>query len=115
MDVTVYYLEQRTRPSRPVTPPRPGAIVLTARQPRVDYYRFLYHAVGADWNWVRRKSWTDEELARVIQHPQNELHVLFVEGSPAGYAELDGRNPADVELVQFGLMREYFGQGLGKY
>jgi GNAT superfamily N-acetyltransferase len=42
------------------------------------------------------------------------VHVLWVDGSPAGYAELDLRQPPDIELAYFGLMPEYFGRGLGK-
>lgn len=114
-DVKVFYLEMRSDPRRDVPAPRDDLSVVFARHPSVAYYRFLYNEVGSQWNWFRRKRWSDEELAQVIQHPLNEVHVLFVDGTPAGFAELDRRNPRDVELVQFGLMREYFGQGLGKY
>ena len=31
------------------------------------------------------------------------------------FAELDRRKPGELELVQFGLMAEFIGQGLGKY
>jgi len=34
---------------------------------------------------------------------------------PAGFAELDRRNKEDIELVQFGLMPEFIGRGLGWY
>jgi GNAT superfamily N-acetyltransferase len=37
------------------------------------------------------------------------------EGVPAGFAELDWRIEGEIELVQFGLMPEYIGQGLGRY
>jgi GNAT superfamily N-acetyltransferase len=33
----------------------------------------------------------------------------------AGFAELDRRNNDEIELVQFGLMPKFLGQGLGKY
>jgi GNAT superfamily N-acetyltransferase len=47
--------------------------------------------------------------------PRNELHVLHVDGKPAGFAELNRRQPDEIELVQFGLMPEFIGQGLGKW
>jgi GNAT superfamily N-acetyltransferase len=50
-----------------------------------------------------------------VQHPLNEVHVLHVEGAPAGFAELDRRTDGAIELVQLGLMPEFVGQGLGKY
>ncbi|MFO0919877.1 MAG: GNAT family N-acetyltransferase [Planctomycetaceae bacterium] len=115
MDVKVSYLEMRERSQRSAPPPRDGLTIMQALRPSIPYYRFLYHEVGGPWKWFRRKTWTDAELAEVIHHPLNEVHVLYVDGSPAGFAELDRRNPQDVELVQFGLMPEYFGQGLGKY
>jgi len=43
------------------------------------------------------------------------MHVLHVEGVPAGFAELDRRVAGEVELAQFGLTPEFIGQGLGKY
>ena len=58
---------------------------------------------------------SDEQLATVIQDSRNELHVLHVAGSPAGFAELDRRVSHEIELVQFGLMADFIGQGLGKW
>jgi len=39
----------------------------------------------------------------------------MVDGVPAGIAELDRRTEGEIELVQFGLIRDFIGQGLGKY
>ncbi len=75
----------------------------------------LYDAVGKEYNWLSRGRLSDAELAVVIQDPRNELHVLHVDGSPAGFAELDRRQPDDIELVQFGLMADFIGKGLGKW
>lgn len=83
--------------------------------PTVPYYRFLYNAVGNDYHWLSRRKLSDDELAAIIGDPQNELHVLHVDGSPAGFAELDRRRPEEIELVQFGLMPGFTGQGLGRW
>src|SRR5689334_5128338 len=115
MQVTVYYLEMVSRSQRLVPPPRDGLTVVHARAPTVRYYRFLYDAVGGPWQWLSRKKLSDGELDRLLQDPRDEVHVLHVEGVPAGFAELDRRVEGEVELVQFGLMPEYIGQGLGKY
>ena len=90
-------------------------MVLHARTPSVSYYRFLYDAVGKEYNWLSRRKLSDTDLAAVIGDPRNELHVLHVDGSPTGFAEIDRRQPGDIELVQFGLMPEFTGQGLGKW
>ena len=39
----------------------------------------------------------------------------MAEGVPAGFAELDRRIEGEIELVQFGLMPQFIGQGLGRY
>jgi GNAT superfamily N-acetyltransferase len=115
MEVTVYYLEMASRPERAVPPPRDGLTVVHAHTPTVRYYRFLYDAVGGPWQWLSRKKLSDEELARVLQDPRDEVHVLHADGVPAGFAELDRRVEGEVELVQFGLMPEFIGRGLGRY
>jgi GNAT superfamily N-acetyltransferase len=57
----------------------------------------------------------DEARAAILGDPRNELHVLHVEGTRAGFAELDRRQPGEIELVQFGLTPDFIGQGLGKW
>jgi GNAT superfamily N-acetyltransferase len=115
VDVVVYYLEMRAPSHQSFPAPREGLTILHVRKPSAPYYRFLYNAVGKDYHWLSRRKLSDTELESVIQSPRNELHVLHVDGSPAGFAELDRRQPEEVELVQFGLMGEFIGQGLGKW
>lgn len=115
VDVTVYYLEMLSPPRRFVPAPCDGLSILHVQSPTVAEYRDLYNAVGGDFHWLSRRKLSDGELAAVIQHPLNELHVLHVAGTPAGFAELDRRQPGEIELVQFGLTREFIGRGLGKW
>lgn len=115
VNVTVYYLEMLSHAQRTVAAPRAGLAVIHAKKPSVAYYRFLYNAVGKDYHWHSRGKLSDADLGAVVQHPLNEVHVLHVAGAPAGFAELDRRQSGEIELVQFGLMREFIGQGLGKW
>lgn len=115
VDVTVYHFEMLAPSIRTVRAPSDGLIVLHVKTPSVPYYRFLYDAVGREYKWLSRRKLADTELAAVIGDPQNELHVLYVDGSPAGYAELDRRQGEEIELIQFGLMRGFHGQGLGTW
>ncbi|MBP86373.1 MAG: GNAT family N-acetyltransferase [Planctomycetaceae bacterium] len=115
VDVTVHYLEMLAPSQRTVPRPRDDLTVLHARTPAVPYYRFLYDAVGQDYHWLSRRKLSDAELASILHDPSNEVHVLHIAGSPAGFAELDRRQPDEIELVQFGLMAEFIGQGLGKW
>lgn len=115
VDITVYYLEMRSPPRRIAVAPRSALAVVHAEKPTVGFYRFLYNSVGAAYSWHSRGNRPDEELAALIQHPLNEVHVLYVAGTPAGFAEIDRRTPGEVELIQFGLVPQFIGQGLGKW
>lgn len=115
VDVTVYYLEMFVPTGQSVPDTRDGLTVVQARKPTVPYYRSLYDAVGKDYHWLSRRKLSDAELAAVIEDPLNEIHVLHVDGMPAGFAELDRRLPDEIELVQFGLIADFIGQGLGKW
>ena len=39
----------------------------------------------------------------------------MAEGVPAGFAELNRGTEGEIELVNFGLMPQFIGQGLGRY
>lgn len=115
VDVKVFYLEMLARPERAVSAPRAGLSVIQAVRPTVSYYRYLYSTVGKDYDWYSRGQLSDADLAASLHDPRNELHVLHVEGTPAGMAEFDRRREGEIELVQFGLLPEFIGQGLGKW
>jgi GNAT superfamily N-acetyltransferase len=94
---------------------REGVAIVHARKPTVGYYRFLHSSVGEKWNWEGRPKLSDTDLAAIIHDPRDEIHVLFVDGVPAGFVELDRRTEGEIEIVFFGLVPEFFGQGLGKF
>jgi len=79
--------------------PREGLEVVHAKKPSVAYYRFLYDAVGGDYDWTSRRKPSDSELAALLNDPRLEVHVLMVDGVPAGFAELDRRAEGEIELV----------------
>ncbi len=114
---TITHLEMTEKPGRPTAHPPRGIRValLRARRPTVAFYRFLYNSVGADWLWYERRAMDDATLAAIVQDDAVEVYVLYLEGVPAGYAELDRRNNPEVELAYFGLMPEFIGRGLGDY
>ncbi len=115
VDVTVYYLEMLTHSQRAASTQGNRVAVRRSITPSVPYYRWLYDSVGRDYHWLSRRKLSDVELGAVLNDLLNELHVLHVEGSPAGFAELDCRNSDDIELVQFGLIPEFIGKGFGKW
>jgi len=117
IDTTITYLEITERPSHPhvVAPQGMKLALMRARQPNVAFYRFLYNTVGGPWLWYERRALDDAALSQIITDERIEIYVLYVDGAPAGYAELDRRQPPDIELAYFGLMPDYIGKGLGRY
>jgi GNAT superfamily N-acetyltransferase len=115
VEVTTYYLEMLEPSRRSVPAPRDGLTVVHVKSPTVEYYRSLYDVVGNDYNWRLRRKMSPETLLSIIGDPLDEFHVLHVDGEPAGFAELDRRQPNEIEIVQFGLMPAFIGQGLGKW
>lgn len=115
MKITTTYLQMASHPVRTVSAPIDGLTVVHAQWPTITYYRFLYDAVGRDWKWLSRKRLSDSALAQIIHDPLVEVHVLHVNGVPAGFVEFDRRLEHDVEIKQFGLMPEFIGRGLGKW
>lgn len=114
IDVTVYYLEMLTPSRRENATPRGDLTVRHVASPAVPFYRHLYDSVGSDYHWLSRRKLSDQDLARVLGDPRNELHVLNRHDAAAGFAELDRRCPNEIELVQFGLLPGFIGQGIGK-
>jgi GNAT superfamily N-acetyltransferase len=112
----VTFLEMRSRPSL-LPPPQPkGKIaLLRGEHPPVHFYRYLYDAVGREYKWVDRKKLDDAELRKLLDDPRVELYVLYVEGCPAGIAELDFRDAANAQLAYFGLMPEFIGRKLSYF
>ena len=116
VETLVTYLEMTAPPGGPATrPPRPAVEIRRAVRPTTSFYRYLYDAVGGPWTWTERRLMSDEGLAAIVRDPRVEVLVLWVDGVPAGYAELDRRAPPDIELAYFGLIPEFIGQGLGRF
>lgn len=89
--------------------------LMRARQIPLPYYRYLYRQVGHRWHWTESLRLTDEDLAARVHDEKTNVTVLYVEGAPAGFFELNCANPAVVELEYFGLMQYALGLGLGKW
>jgi len=98
---------------RPAVRAGPGLEVRRVEGPRPEWSRFLYVAVGRDWQWTDRLTWKPEEWARFAARPEVETWVAWDEGAPAGYYELEHRTDGTVELLYFGLLPAFLGRGFG--
>lgn len=113
----ITYLEMTARPSRHVPmPTRPRLALIKAEEMPPAFYRWLYEQVGKDHHWFLRRAMDDDALKAVIHAETTAIHVLYANGSPAGFFELDtSRMPEEVELAYFGLTRDFTGIGLGRW
>lgn len=116
MPVTTWYLEMQDRKAlRPKRVEAPRLRVLEATTPQWEFNRFLYHAVGRDWSWNDKRTWTDEQWKNYVGSPGLRTFVAYVDGSPAGYFELQRDGEGGVEIVYFGLLPPFIGRGLGAH
>ena len=116
VETTVTYLSMKAPPaSLPPMPATPRLALMKAENIPLHFYRYLYCQVGGNWLWVERLALDDEALARKIHREGIEISVLYANGSPAGYFELDFRNAEKTNLAYFGLMQEWTGFRIGPW
>ena len=80
----------------------------------VPFYRYLYDTVGRDYCWWLRRTLPDEKIAVLLRDPAVFIHVLYRNGEPAGFHELERRWDGTTNLSYFGLMPHAIGHGLGR-
>jgi ribosomal protein S18 acetylase RimI-like enzyme len=114
VSVTTWYLEmldpQQLRPSWSSDP---QLMVMQAKIPSPELNRFLYTAVGGDWYWIDRLSWTYQQWFDYLNRPELQTWVAYLQGTPAGYVELEAQAEGNVEVAYFGLLKQFMGQGIG--
>lgn len=112
----VTHLEMKA-PPRLTPAPRPLGkyALLRAEKPPLHFYRYLYATVGRPYVWVSRRTISDNALADIVHHDAVEIYVLYVNGAPVGYFELDFRDFPQAELSFLGIVPEFIEQGLGRF
>ena len=112
--VNVTFLRMDARPDTPAPALPQGATVETLGAPTVGFYRYLYATVGGPYCWWLRRVAPDAEIEALLASPAISIHVLYRDGEPAGFYELDARSGHDVNLAYFGLMPHLIGKGAGE-
>lgn len=114
--VQVTYLQMDRRPASTVGRPHNlNLSLLGAAEVPLQYYRYLQREVGDDWNWVNRRRMSSDELAEIIHADTTELSILYLDGSPVGFFEIDRSNFKSPEIAFFGLMPRATGLKLGRW
>jgi GNAT superfamily N-acetyltransferase len=112
--VTRTYLHLPSPNALRATPLPAGTRIEHAHPCPVAFFRFLYTEVGRDYHWRERLAWTDEQYAAHLSNPNVSVWVLYADGAPAGFFELNKERDGSFEIVYFGLMPTFLGRGLGK-
>lgn len=115
-EVTIWSLEMRDPAMlRRGTKPDGDMRLIRAEIVSPELNRFLYTAVGGDWFWVDRLSWSYERWRAWLDRPGVETWLLLARGTPAGHFVLEADGAGSVEIVYFGLLPGFIGRGLGGY
>ena len=100
----------------PPVPTKPPIALISAKNIPASFYAYLYQHVGKPHHWEERRDLQPEELETLINSEKNDISVLYVEGCPAGFFELNlYESPKSIEIKYLGLMENYQGLGLGKW
>lgn len=117
LSARITHLEMTAPPAQRVPMPMgPRLAVMRVRDVPLAFYRYLYEQVGRAHHWLLRRSLSDEALAAAVHAPHAEIQVLYVDGAPAGFFELDlSRLPQEAEILYFGLTPDFQGRGLARF
>ncbi len=112
----VTYLEQHNRPTLfcPMPVNQNTALMVPNNMP-LHFYRYLQYRTGKAWDWVARLRLDDDALSKIIHADDTSVHVLYLDGAPAGFFELKKIDAETVNLEYFGLMQHTHGKGLGRW
>lgn len=113
--IRVHYLACAAPGAGPAPEARlPGARHAIARErPDRAAYLDLYRAVGASLHWDQRLRMPGADLDAWLADTACAIHVLRVDGEPAGMCEIDRGGLPRVQVVNFGIVPAWYGHGLG--
>jgi GNAT superfamily N-acetyltransferase len=83
--------------------------------PDLTEYRALFRRVGEPYLWFSRLTLNDEQLAAVLNDPNDEVYVARDGDRDVGFFELDFRKRGECELRFFGVVGEAIGTGAGRW
>lgn len=100
----------------PPVPTKPAIALIKAENIPPSFYAYLYEHVGKRHHWEERRGLEPDQLKKIINAATLDISVLYVEGCPAGFFELElSELPNSVEIKYLGLMNNYQSLGLGKW
>lgn len=111
---TTYTLEMRSPGDlRPGRVSLPGLRVERMQVLLPEFNAFLHTVVGSGYRWGGHSDWGKDEWTAYVQREELETWVAYMDGTPAGYFEIEKSPEGDVEIKNIGLLPAFIGQGLG--
>jgi GNAT superfamily N-acetyltransferase len=111
---TTYMLEMCSPGDlRPVRTSLPGLRIERMQISLPEFNKFLHTVVGSDYRWGGRSDWGKDEWTAYASQDNLQTWVAYVDGTPAGYCEMEKSAGGEVEIKSFGLLPAFIGQGLG--
>jgi len=77
------------------------------------FNRDLYFCVGEQWDWIDKRSWTDDQWKEYATAAELRTFAGYYDDALAGYYELRRDREGGIEIAYFGLLPEWIGRGLG--
>ncbi|MCC7083465.1 MAG: GNAT family N-acetyltransferase [Pirellulales bacterium] len=87
--------------------------IVQVPKPFPELNRFFYAAVGGQWVWYSRLSWTYAQWMEYLDRPQLETWMISSGGLPAGYVELEKQADDSVQIAYVGIVAQLTGRGIG--
>ena len=116
IQVTVTFLEMKRPPTIYAHPPvNLNVALMRTRDIPLHYYRYLMDRVGRKWHWVNVLRLSDEALEAKIRTPGRDIRVLYLDGAPAGFFDINPLGTDETEIAYFGMMEHATGLGLGRW
>ena len=116
LKTTVTYLELLPPvPRRESLPIGQNVALMRLEKPALHFYRYLMFRTGKPWHWVYRLRMSDDELTAIIHAETTDIHVMYLDGAPSGFYELDRSIRGETNIAYFGLMMSAAGRGLGRW
>lgn len=113
--IRVFYLSMGAAPEGSPRFDLPGFAMRRETLP-IDGYLELYRSVGGPWGWSQRLDMARDTLSEYLASGGCRIYVVRETPAPhraIGFCEYDASRLPDVQLVNFGLVPEAFGNGIG--
>lgn len=112
--VTTTYLEMLSASElKPSSRHEPAFGFAQVQRISPELNRFLYTAVGAQWYWLDRLGWSYQQWLDYLSQPTIQTWLGTYQGIPIGYCELVQEADGSAQIGYFGLLPQWYGQGLG--